>query len=167
MRATGLSGAVLGAYFAGQCVPRSAETEEELSNERSVLAKLRQLEANCDEGPFGAQWTQSELDEAIALLPTGKAAGPDDVPSELIAQCPDSARDVIRAVLNFSLQRGVLPQQWRDANAVPLYKQSRPHAKPPSYRPISLTVILCKLAEMMLLKRFSPLKKYLYSHQFA
>lgn len=157
----------IASYFADQCVPRASESMEERAHERSVLNKLSKLVRRSEPGPFGAEFSAAEVDTVIALLPTGKAAGPDDVPAELLIHMPAAAREVIRSVLNFSYSRGVLPQGWRDANAVPLYKEAGSQSNAGSYRPISLTVILCKLVESMLLKRFEPLMKKLYAHQFA
>jgi hypothetical protein len=96
-----------------------------------------------------------------------KAAGPDDIPAELIRFAPPSVVSLLLLLLNFSYKHGVLPLLWRSANVTPLWKGKGAKSKSPSYRAISLTCLFCKLTETILLKRFAPLLSKLGAFQFA
>ena len=45
-----------------------------------------------------------------------------------------------------SLDQGKLPQIWKEANVSPIFKKGD-RADPATYRPISLTCVLCKVLE--------------------
>ena len=49
-------------------------------------------------------------------------------------------------LFNKTIQDGVLPKSWKDAEVKPIYKKGRKDL-PGNYRPVSLTSILCKLFE--------------------
>ena len=75
-----------------------------------------------------------------------KAAGPDNIrPIILKTLC-----HVISPILTFMFQRslrtGELPDEWRQANVVPIFKKG-PRKLAENYRPVSLTCICSKLME--------------------
>ena len=45
-----------------------------------------------------------------------------------------------------SIDVGEVPQEWRDANVVPIFKKGD-RRQPSNYRPVSLTSIVCKVLE--------------------
>ena len=47
----------------------------------------------------------------------------------------------------------VFPDQWKNAHIIPIPKPGKPPSLPSSYRPISLTITLCKLMEKMIKNR--------------
>ena len=49
-------------------------------------------------------------------------------------------------VFNMSLQEGIVPLEWKEANIIPLFKK-RSRNKSVNYRPVSLTSEICKLLE--------------------
>src|SRR6218665_1274627 len=61
----------------------------------------------------------------------------------------DSFVDVINGwpllaqIFNKSMQMGDVPQEWRDALIVPLFKKGN-RSDPGNYRPVSLTSVVCK-----------------------
>jgi hypothetical protein len=55
----------------------------------------------------------------------------------------------LAVVMRKSLQEGSVPEDWRTANVVPIYKKG-PKSEPGNYRPISLTSVTCKLMEGIL-----------------
>ena len=74
-----------------------------------------------------------------------KASGPDTISVNVLRNCPDF--DVPLCLLfNQSIQTGLLPQDWRDANVTPLHKKG-PRSKKQNYRPVSLTSQVVKLLE--------------------
>ena len=52
-------------------------------------------------------------------------------------------------VFNMSLQEGIVPFEWKEANIIPLFKNgSRNNSV--NYRPVSLTSVICKLLETII-----------------
>jgi len=51
-----------------------------------------------------------------------------------------------RDIFQLSLESGTVPDDWRKANVVPVYKKG-PKQLAANYRPVSLTCIVCKLLE--------------------
>ena len=47
-------------------------------------------------------------------------------------------------VFNVSLQEGIVPLEWKEANIIPLFKKG-PINKSADYRPVSLTSVICKV----------------------
>ena len=54
--------------------------------------------------------------------------------------------DVFRTLFQASLNQGVVPPDWKNANIVPLFKKGD-KSNPANYRPISLTSLTCKILE--------------------
>ena len=52
-------------------------------------------------------------------------------------------------VFNLSLEEGIVPSEWKDANITPLFKKGSRN-KPENYRPVSLTSVVCKLLETLI-----------------
>ena len=51
-------------------------------------------------------------------------------------------------MLNLSLEEGVVPLEWKEANIIPLFKKG-PRSKSGNYRPVSLASVICKLLERL------------------
>ena len=66
-------------------------------------------------------------------------------------------RKVILEFINKIWDKGLLPKSWKIANIKPLLKKGKPADELKSYRPISLSSCLGKLAERMINQRL-----YLY-----
>ena len=58
----------------------------------------------------------------------------------------DEVSAPLAIIFDKSMDEGVVPQQWRDANVTPIYKKGSKY-DPGNYRPVSLTSILCKIME--------------------
>ena len=52
-------------------------------------------------------------------------------------------------LFNLSLEEGIIPSEWKEANITPLFKKGS-RDKPDNYRPVSLTSVLCKLFETLI-----------------
>ena len=55
--------------------------------------------------------------------------------------------------MNKSWDEGKLPEQWKEATIIPLLKPNKDLNDPQSYRPISLTLAICKTMETMVNNR--------------
>jgi len=100
-------------------------------------------------GPF----TIHELSEAKKQLVEGKACGDDGIPAEVIKRA-----NIDRIVLNFcneALSNNKIPDQWKISNIVPVPKTGD-LTKTDNYRGISLTSIIAKTLNRMILNRMKP-----------
>ena len=52
-------------------------------------------------------------------------------------------------VFNMSLQEGIIPLEWKEANIIPLFKKGSRN-KSVHYRPVSLTSVICKVLETII-----------------
>ena len=52
-------------------------------------------------------------------------------------------------VFNMSLQEGILYFEWKEGNIIPLFKKGSRN-KSVNYRPVSLTLVKCKLLETII-----------------
>ncbi len=81
-------------------------------------------------------------------LPMAKSAGPDGLTPKLLKAAADGFADYASALINRSLAGGVFRGIWKPSRAVPLYKKGE-RCEPGNYRPISLTQIISKCAELV------------------
>ena len=51
-----------------------------------------------------------------------------------------------------SLQEGIVPLEWKEANIIPLFKKGSRN-KSVNYRPVSLTSVICKVLEQIIISR--------------
>ena len=75
-----------------------------------------------------------------------KANGPDNIPTRLIKDTAPEITEVVYFLLNQAYSLSQFPADWCKANVEAIFKKA---AKQDSnnYRPVSLTVVLCKLIE--------------------
>ena len=73
-----------------------------------------------------------------------KATGPDSIPSFILKSAADQLAPILTDIFQTSIDTGEVPQDWRDANIVPLFKKDERHLAS-NYRPVSLTSITCKI----------------------
>ena len=82
----------------------------------------------------------------MANIKENKATGPDGIPGKILKMCANELADVYRLLFQASLDQGALPDDWKDACIVPLFKKGD-RSKAENYRPVSLTSISSKLLE--------------------
>jgi protoporphyrinogen oxidase len=56
------------------------------------------------------------------LKPTG-AAGPDGITTRLLQNCVDEISPVLAVIYRKSMLQGKVPEEWKSANMVPIYKK--------------------------------------------
>ena len=77
---------------------------------------------------------------ALLRVKTNKAIGPDNIPAW-----------VLTAIFNSSLREGVIPNEWKMANVIPLPKTKPMISVETDIRPISLTPNVAKVFESIVL----------------
>ena len=96
-----------------------------------------------------------ELEAAMKFLKPGKAAGLDDITTEIIQHFGTETKSWILTLFNNCVVSCMIPKLWRQARVVALLKPGKDPNNRKSYRPISLLCILYKLYERMLLARIT------------
>ena len=103
-----------------------------------------------DEGP-----TIEETVKAINQLQTGKAPGPDGIPSEIYKMGGQALAEQLTRLFQAFWEKGELPQDFRDANIIHLYKNKGDRAACDNHRGISLLSIAGKILARILLNRIT------------
>ena len=104
-----------------------------------------------------------ELQEAKKQIVEGKAYGEDGIPPEVIKRV--DLDDIILSFCNNALAKGQVPDQWKLSNIVPVPKKGD-LTEADNYRGISLTSIVGKTLNRMILNRVKPcLEKLLRDNQ--
>jgi hypothetical protein len=86
------------------------------------------------------------LSEAINKLKNKSAPGPDGLPPILYKKLKDSLLEPLCFFFNKIMCFGTIPEVWKIANVTPIFKKGS-STDPGNYRPISITVVCCKLFE--------------------
>ena len=75
-----------------------------------------------------------------------KAAGPDQIQSRMLKSLAEHIAPVLASLYQQSIQEGNIPDDWRNANVIPIYKKGD-RTQASNYRPVSLTSITSKILE--------------------
>ena len=83
-----------------------------------------------------------------------KAPGPDNLAPRLLRELRNTLAPILTELYNRSLLEGKLPDDWKTANVVPIYKKGSKHL-PSNYRPVSLTCICSKMLEHIVVSQIT------------
>ncbi|KAK2172653.1 hypothetical protein NP493_942g00007 [Ridgeia piscesae] len=75
--------------------------------------------------------------------------GVDGIPPKLLLEIVEQISTPFATVFNLSLEEGVVSLEWKEANIVPLFRKGSRN-KSENYRPVSLTLVICKLLERLI-----------------
>ena len=126
-------------------------TDQDKELLRNLKAKERAPQANLN--IFEECFTLSELEKAMKKLKLRKSPGPDKIHNEMLTNLGTVGMQVILNLINLTWSSGQIPDMWKLATIKPILKKGKPEENPSSYRPISLTSCLGKLAERMINNR--------------
>ena len=84
--------------------------------------------------------------KTLKSLNPGKSTGPDGWHSYLLLSLADELCIPLRILFNKSLNEEVVLSQWQEARITAIHKKG-PKRDVGSYRPVSITSIICKLME--------------------
>ena len=144
----------------GEVVEKFADLFQEKLNPGvptpELQASLDQLHNHQPQGDlpplFDKPFSMSELRWAIGEA-KNSAPGPDGISAGLLKALTDDALVALLQVINQSWETGKLPDTWKLAVIVLLHKEGKDPSELTSYRPISLTAVLGKIMERMVLRR--------------
>ena len=103
--------------------------------------------------------TYKEFDKSVSALKANKAAGFDDLNSNVILHVISSIRKPLFHVLHLSIKEGVFPEILKTSKVNPIYKKGDPSLIS-NYRPISLIPIFSKIFERVIYNR-------IYNHMIS
>ena len=106
--------------------------------------------------------TNSGVLKLLLNIKENKATGPDGIPGKILKTCANELTGVFRLLFQASLDQGIVPDDWKHANVVPLFKKGA-KTEASNYRPVSLTSISCKLLEHII---FSNIMDHFDHHNF-
>ena len=101
------------------------------------------------------------ISKLLKNLKPNKAAGPNKIRPLVLRELREEIAPILEAIFTKSLDTGKLPDDWKSANVVPIYKKGSKHL-PVNYRPVSLTCICSKLMEHIVV---SQIAKHLDRHR--
>ena len=139
------------------------DTEEEMSealNDYFLSAFTRE---KLDEVPQGDQIFSGEEEEILTdisisredvvrlidKLKATKAPGPDEIFPRVLKECRSEICEGLAKVFRKSVDAGAVPDSWRQANVVPIFKKGD-RSSMQNYRPISLTSVIGKMLESLI-----------------
>ena len=85
----------------------------------------------------------------INNMKENKSPGVDGISPKILKETVEQISTPLEHVFNISLQKGIVPLKWKEANIIPLFKIFSRN-KSVNYRPVSLTSVICKLLETII-----------------
>ncbi len=79
-------------------------------------------------------------------LKKSTSTGPDGIPNILLSNLASTLAEPLAFLFDFSFASGSVPEPWRAANVVPIFKKGTT-SDPSNYRPVSLTCTSCRVME--------------------
>ena len=94
-------------------------------------------------------FTEDNFIQAINLIPSHSAGGPDKFPACIFKECKNEIVKPLFLIWRQSLDSGEIPHKYLQQCIIPIFKKSN-KGKPENYRPVSLTAHLIKIFERVL-----------------
>ena len=114
------------------------------------------FKGNADKALTSIGISETVVLEKLNKLNVNKSHGPDELHGKFLYELRHELFKPLTKLFKDSLKSGILPQDWRDANVIPLHKKGRKDLAQ-NYRPVSLTSVVGKLLEQIV-------KDYLVAH---
>ena len=115
-----------------------------------AIARLPQLATNLE---LDAPPSIEEVSKAIKQMTSGKAPGPDTIPVEVFKTGGETIRSQLTSLFQTMWNQEQLPQEFRDATIVHIYKRKGNRQSCDNHRGISLLSIAGKILARVLLNR--------------
>ena len=119
--------------------------------DKNIDDYLKMIRRN-QESLYFTPTTPNEVERLIRKLPNKRSHGHDNIDNILLKQIASSISDILCAIFNTSLTKGLFPDIFKIAEVVPLHK-SNSKEQVENYRPISLLVTISKLLEKIVYSR--------------
>lgn len=99
-------------------------------------------------------FTTKEVENVLKKLNPNTSMGPDGLHPHLLRECSVSIASPIHLIAEKSMIEGSLPMQWKVSNVTPIFKKGA-HSEPLNYRPVSLTSVVCKAIERIVVSKLN------------
>lgn len=139
------------------CVPENPEIDITLNQDLQLCLPLRPT-------------SPRELSRLISTMKSNKVPGFDLITPKILKELPRKGLVFLTTLINASLRTSYIPALWKISQIVMIHKPGKPTDEASSYRPISLTPVLSKLWEKVVLNRLKPYlleNKIIPDHQFG
>ena len=90
----------------------------------------------------------------LTKLNIHKASGPDGLTARVLKECSSKISSVLAYIFNKSLAQGAVPDDWRLANVIPVFKREEKYDAA-NYRPVSLACTCCQTMEHILVSNIN------------
>ena len=90
-----------------------------------------------------------DIEQILKDLNPNKALGPDKISPFVLKECACELTFPLKELIRRTISEGKLPKIWKRANVTPIFK-SGSKLDAANYRPVSLTSIVCKIAETVI-----------------
>ena len=104
--------------------------------------------------------TLNEIKDGIKILQKGKATGPDDIPNDFLIEGGRSVQVILWKVFNQIFAQEKVPEDWKEAEIISIYKGKGDPEVIGNYRGISIASNLGKLFERILNNRVKEVITY-------
>ena len=150
-RETVTASVLCGAPMARRTRPQvGRRTSSTTNSPPSSLLRAKMIMSELEPAPFEAMPGIDIHVNGVAKLLRGikahKATGPNAIPARLLKEAADQLAPILTSIYRASLQQATVPEEWKKANVVPIFKKGDLSAAS-SYRPVSLTSIASKVME--------------------
>ena len=95
--------------------------------------------------------TENDVTDLLKDIDVSKATGPDGISPRLLKEAGSAISKRLSKLFNLSLETKTVPDIWKRANVIPIYKKGE-KTKIDNYRPISLLSCVGKLCERVVFK---------------
>ena len=96
--------------------------------------------------------TENTVITKLNKLKTNKSPGPDKLHPRVLREVSDVIAKPLTIIFKNSIENKELPLEWKHANVSAIHKKGN-KTHPLNYRPVSLTSIVCKILESIIIKR--------------
>ena len=115
----------------------------------SLPVPFTKFEGNTSEHLGQLNVTPEMIAKKIKKMKDNKSPGVDGIPPKLLKEIIEQISTPLAKLFNLSLEKGIVPSEWKEANITPLFKKGSRN-KPENHRTVSLTSVVCKLLETLI-----------------
>ena len=94
------------------------------------------------------------IEKMLQNIKPDKAAGPDSLPATVLKELSHEIAPILKLIYCRSIQSGIVPSDWKTGNITSISKKGDKR-KASNYRPVSLTCILGKCMEHIIVSSLS------------